>query len=172
MLFSLSVTPSGTPVNTFNDGDWLKVGKIFVDGTPSGVGNETLDISSATFDFNQYAMGSLLTPFGEDYTTELSNISGTVDFSDGNVAGINLLSGIEFAFDGTDDPYEGSFTINGGEFALFVNDSVDSPFGPITLQWDFDGSASGTGKTVPEPSSLLGLGALMLSAFGMKRRRK
>ncbi|MEM6688622.1 MAG: hypothetical protein AAF664_04290 [Planctomycetota bacterium] len=167
----------GQPVFTFNNGDWSDVGSITLDGTPTGVGSENFNITDALFDFNQYIEGGKLSRVASstnnngNYLTNLSNISGSVSFSQGLVSNINLTSDIEFEFVNTGS-YTGSLSISNNGFDLFADGTLGSGFFATTNIWDFDGvtSSSFVVTAVPEPT----MGCFLLGLAGLasfKRRR-
>lgn len=170
-------TPLGGGADIFpNEGNWANVGTLTLSGTVQGVGVETFNIVSSTFDFDQYiADNDAILNTG--YLTQMGAIStGTISFLNGVVTDIDFSSGISFIYDFSGFgagplPFSGTLAINNAGFDLFADSSYPSGFGnDIRFVWDADGSAS-FNYAVPEPSRAL----LLAASFGgvcLRRRRK
>lgn len=167
-----SSTPptQGSPVDGFpSEGNWAAVGTLTLDSTATGSGVETLNVASATFDFNQYVDGATLAIAGTAYSTSVTITSGTVELTNGIVTDITLDSDIAFTFGAFPaNPFNGSFDISGGTFDLFVDDTENVGL-DVRQAWVFDGTASSP-TVIPEPASLMLLATGACSMF--IRRRK
>lgn len=148
-------------------------------------------ISGLTLEFGPYiADGSLEMSATGRYSTVVSGISGTVNLVDGQVAGISLDADIGFSFTSklpsstgtTAWVYNGSFSIDGDEFALNVDDrhvTLGSAPVPaiyrnleVRYAWDVTGSVQGLTAPVPEPQTYAMMAAGLLAVAGMARRRR
>jgi hypothetical protein len=142
--------------------------------TPTAAAGEYFKISILVDD-----SGNLI---GDDGANGL-NIFGFVDLDGDHVfdaAGTLLtgtVTGFGFQNNGTTDLFDFTFDVTGGALASYIADTVG-----VTLQSErssfadsfkanFAGAAKGTLGNVPEPASLLllGAGVLGLSAIGRKR---
>ncbi len=138
----------------------------------TGTGVETVAITGYTnLDFQKnIADDDALTNSG--YGTSLSNVVGTVTFTDGALTGINLTSDIVFTYDfsgfGAGDlTFSGTYSIAGDRFDLLVNnESYPSGFGDIRFVWDSQGVVN---QVIPEPASAL---LLLAGSLGFVRRRR
>lgn len=102
------------------------------------------------------------------YSTSFSGISGTANFLDGALVGLNLSSSVTFTYTGgpiTGAAYAGAFNVEGGNWSL----KADNVFNlPVRHEWDFAGSV--TGVPEPGPIALAGIGVLALWIYGRHRR--
>ncbi|MEM9368730.1 MAG: PEP-CTERM sorting domain-containing protein [Planctomycetota bacterium] len=167
-------TPFG-PVNAFPlEGGWLGVGEVMSNQTATRVGIESLSIDSASFDFQPFVDGLVLSLYDGTagngfYSTALSGVAGTVELNDGIVTNLNLTSNIAFEHLGAlGTPYNGTLTITNNTFDLFVDDTENG----IRQAWDFAGTASGTITAIPEPSSLASLCAMGATLILRRRRAR
>ncbi|MEM9345568.1 MAG: PEP-CTERM sorting domain-containing protein [Planctomycetota bacterium] len=132
-------------------------------------GSSTSDISDTALD---------IWFFGTGNSVVIDNANGTVTLQDGQVVGISLAADATITVDHgfaipsgpTTVEHEGSFTINGNQVSLQVNDAVliNTVFGSAesTVFADLTGTVT---AVVPEPSSL---SLLVLGGLAMARRRR
>lgn len=153
-----------------SEGDFANIGVISYDDTGlTNSGLESAAITALSLDIDTYIEPVAIT--GSDYTTNIDSFSGTVDLMDGAVSGVHLDSGLTLIFSTQlgDAPYSGTFTIDGSLFSLFVDDTVDSPFGSIRQAWDVSGNVDHL-AAVPLPGGVVLLSSA-LAALGLIRRR-
>jgi len=150
------------------EGAWNNAGTLTLDGTATGTGTENFNIIDASFDFNPFIDGSVTFITGENYSTSLSAVSGTVQLVNGVVDDLSFSSDIAFTFPSSPaNPYDGSFTMTETTFDLSVDDT-ETAFA-IRLEWDAAGGASFT--AVPEPDTFGFVAALAALAFASAGRR-
>lgn len=168
--------PVGGGANVFpSEGNFADLGTIGY-STITGVGHETATITSLDLDFAPYiAYTDALV--NQPYTTSFTGFSGTVDLFNGAVTAVNLASDIRFTYDfsgfgfGLAD-YDGTFSITGSRFDLFVDGTYPTPFpDPMRYVWDFEGDVQNLAP-VPEPSTYLMLlaGLGVIGATALRRR--
>lgn len=150
-------------------------------GNVTGVGVETVSVTTLLLDFNKFIDGSAASELNVDYTTTVSNESGTVTLYNGALADIDLTATITFTFTVSQRTatYIGTFSITDGAFDLYV-DSTASVLGRnFRYVWDVEGSVAGLTTIpetppVPEPETyamlLAGLG--LIGARSLHVRRK
>lgn len=162
-------TPIGTGAEVFANGsNFLNVGTLTYDATTGAITGLTLD-----FD-NYVADNDAISNTG--YATTVSGVTGTVSLYNGAVTGINLASNIKFTYDTFfgDKDFNGNFAINGGSFALNV-DQAQTLFAPgdYRLKWDVAGTVQNlaVAPAVPEPSTYLLMGAGLLIVGAVARRK-
>ncbi|MDY0055101.1 MAG: PEP-CTERM sorting domain-containing protein [Methyloversatilis sp.] len=160
---------SGTPVGGGtvyfpNLGNFFGIGSIAFDDLTGVITGVTMPLNA----FSRFVAdddGNAADSYGS-YLTYVTSFSGTVDLNGGVPSAIDLDVGIRFSYGNALD-YEGSFSIDGGSFALAVDDfnMVTTPFGtlPLRYQWDVTGSVNGLAPAVPEPETY----ALMLAGLGL-----
>ncbi|MEM1108336.1 MAG: PEP-CTERM sorting domain-containing protein [Planctomycetota bacterium] len=161
----------GSGVDLFpNEADFDDLGTLIYDGTATGSGVETFDLTDYTgLQFNQYIADNdtnFEASLGTNtYTTEVNNVTGTVTFTDGVVTSLEMASEIVFTYvnvlNNTGDAvYTGTFTFSGDQFDLLVDDTARNN----RFIWD----STGTIVVIPEPSVL----ALLIGGFAFTARRK
>jgi len=163
-------SPFGATDNFPTEGTWLNAGSLQISGTPTGVGVENFTITGASFDFNKFIDGDV-TFVGGAYSTDLSNVAGTVEITNGVVTDLNYTSDAAFGFPGLGGlTWDGNFTMTETSFTLFVDDSEDFGFGPANFIWDFEGSSTAT--VVPEPSVYAFSAGFVTLALAVWQRRR
>ena len=128
--------------------DFADVGTLSFDaGTYNGVGDGVGSVTALAADFVRFvAPDSTVLGAGVNYSTALSNVSGTVSLRDGKIVRINLSAVVTFTY--ADTPfgtlvYSGPFNIAGNRFTLRAGDPVTP--GDIGYRWDLSGTVQGLG---------------------------
>jgi hypothetical protein len=136
--------------------------------TGTGSGTETLSVTAV----NLNLLPDMDPRF--DYTTAVSNVSGTVTRTNGTLTSINLTANVAFTF--TESivnglVYDGgTFSIAGNQFDLVVDDT-NLLFGmPARFVWDADGTVNAV-TPIPEPLSGLAFSGTTLVVWYSWRRR-
>lgn len=152
----------GSGYDVFPNDAHFALGTLSYDSI-SGVGFETATVTGLTGDWNLNVDPS----FGP-YSTSFSEVTGTVQFQDGVLAGLNLSSSVAFTY--TAGPisgatYAGTFNVAGENWSLKADNVFDLP---VRHEWDFSGTV--TGVPEPGPLALAGMGVVVLWLFGRSRR--
>lgn len=150
-FFLISRLPNYVQIGTGFDvfpfeGAFNSVGVLTYDATGySGSGAGTAVVTQLTADFVPF-MGKDATVLdkGYNYTTNFSNLSGTVSLFDNKITAINLAAQVTFTY--PDTPvgplhYSGPFAINGRTFSLVAGEPVTP--GLIGYRWELAGEVLG-----------------------------
>ena len=137
-------TPIGGGADVFPfDGDFTNIGSVEFDLATGEINDLTMDVDNFVA-FNFSVLNSVL---GDGYDTTLSNVNGMVTADNGNVSAIDLSADITFTYGSVEPdivPYNGTFTIQGNRFELFVDEAVlIKGFGTFRYGWDFFGTVDG-----------------------------
>ncbi|WP_018410117.1 PEP-CTERM sorting domain-containing protein [Methyloversatilis thermotolerans] len=160
----------GSGVDVFpNEGNFANIGTLTY-ANVSNVGLQTASITDLTLNFTQFIDGSAASELNVDYTTKLSNISGTATLYNGALADIDLTASITFTFNasGQTASYTGTFTITDGVFDLYVDSTAAVLGRNFRYVWDVEGSVAGLTTIpetppVPEPETY----AMLLAGLGL-----
>lgn len=119
----------------------------------TGSGNGTFPITDVTLDVNPYVKTEDASALGLSYLTTVSNPQGTITIAGGTVTDIQLTANIRFDLDARNDPligyllpYDGTLTMDGDRFDIFVDDTAGSHF-VMRYVWDLHGTVDGVGDT-------------------------
>ncbi len=128
------------------EGAFASVGSL----TYTGTGNGTFPITAIALEIERYVAGDY-SALGVGYTTQVSNINGSITIANGAVSGIQMTATIRFIYDAsfipplTTIPFEGSLEITGNRFAIFVDDDYNFGHGTLHNAWDLVGSVANIG---------------------------
>ncbi|MEM9176172.1 MAG: hypothetical protein AAGC67_13170 [Myxococcota bacterium] len=174
-------SPIGTPITVFPFGaNWGDVGDVYVDVTGlSGTGVETAPVTDLDVRFEDYVADDD-SVFGGHVTT-ISNVSGTMTFTDGEATSLDLTSTVVFTFDTASQgpsvllPFTGSFTVTNNAFDLSCTcpEGYDLMLPPPNLPFNLTWDVFGTATPVPEPTVLATLpSAVALLALAARSRTR
>lgn len=178
-LYSLADDSLFGAVDAFpQDDNWADLGTIVLDTAVTPTSSGTFGVVGTTgFDIDTVVDGDLLSVFGNvpgggDYTTTLSNLTGSATLNNGLVTALNVDADIAFAFPGVapgTPPYSGTFSLTQAGFTLAVDEAIrPSSLSPLIRQeWAFSGDASYV--VVPEPG-VATVGVLVAGALRLRRR--
>lgn len=165
----------------FATADFANIGVIDYDETGlTGAGSESAAITGLNIDFFQYVAYSSATGTGTDvlgvgYSTTVNTVTGTMDFLNGSVSGINLAADVTLTYPtasvlGVDTEHAGTFTIDGADFSLLAGVSTYDPaqVGQLVWGWNVTGV---TASEVPVPAAAWLFGSALIGLFGTKRKR-
>ncbi len=139
-----------------HEGNWANIGTLTLDGTSTGVGVETFNITGATFNFTQYVADNDAITNGPYSTTMGAITNGSVTLTNGVISDINYLTAITFTYSALGGlNFPGTFAITNTGFDLYADASYTTGFGTIRFVWDADGTANVTAGAVPEPSRMV-----------------
>ncbi|MCW5559452.1 MAG: PEP-CTERM sorting domain-containing protein [Verrucomicrobiae bacterium] len=152
----------GSGYDVFPSGANFTLGTLSYNGI-SGVGSESATITGLTGDWYLNVDPS----FGV-YSTRFSDVTGTAQFQNGVLAGLNLSSSVTFTY--TSGPisgaaYAGAFNVNGGNWSLTADNVFDLP---VRHEWNFTGTVTG----VPEPGPLALAGVGVVALWLLRRFRR
>jgi hypothetical protein len=118
--------------------------------TYTGSGNGTFPITAVTLDVSPHVTAEHGV-LGTDYRTTVSNPVGTITFAGGVVTDIRLEAAIRFELDANYIPsmgwlpYDGTLSMAGNRFDIFVDDEYIFAHGNLHYAWDLTGSIDGVG---------------------------
>ncbi len=116
----------------------------------TGSGDGTFPITAVTLDVSPHVTAEHGV-LGTDYRTTVSSPVGTITVSGGVVTDIRLEAAIRFELDATYIPsmgwlpYDGTLSMAGDRFDIFVDDEYAFAHGNLRYAWDLTGRIDGVG---------------------------
>jgi len=172
-FFLISSLPNFEPIGSGGDvfpreADFDLGTIAYDDAGLTGAGAESATITGYSVDFDANIADDDVV-FSIGYATTLQNVAGTLHFLDGALSSIDLTSDITFTYDishlgGGVLNYAGTFTIDGDQFTLDVDDTQTVPgFGDFRYAWESTGTIDDLAATPATPGDTNGDGVVDLT---------